>query len=205
MDAETLLYNLREEVSCPVCSTEVTCGNCDQKTSDASYCFQCCMFHCKECVVAHNKIRGSTNHRVLALREFQDKDYEDLLKRPKFCPKQRHQKEELKYFCKNCRTVVCQTCSSLEHSGHTLEHIEDKAKRQRTELKTLKITRRQNLQEKQNIVEEDKECVKVIERAKDIKTSVQRFAEKLIGAVEVRKEHINAAVENRVERNHLKV
>ena len=32
----------------------------------------------------------------------QYKDYEDVLKRPVFCAKQRHEKEELKNFCKNC-------------------------------------------------------------------------------------------------------
>ena len=36
------------------------------------------------------------DHRVLAIKEFQDQDYEDLLKRPVFCPSQGHQKEELK-------------------------------------------------------------------------------------------------------------
>ena len=92
-------------------------------------------------------MRSNTNHHVLTLREFQDKDYEDLLERPTF-----YQKEELKYFCKTCRAAVCQTCSSLEHSGHLLEHIEDEAMRQRTEVKTLMLLQRRNLQEKQNIV-----------------------------------------------------
>ena len=81
-------------------STQVTCGNCDQESSEASYCFQCCMFHCEDCVTAHNRMRSNANHRVLALREFQDKDYEDVLKRPAFCPKQRHQKEELNTFAR---------------------------------------------------------------------------------------------------------
>ena len=279
MDVETVLYNLREEVSCPVCSeiftdprqlsclhsfclcclkrwhqtsrnannrqdsvicpncraissvpessdledlptsfylkglvdvlaikesntTQVSCGNCDQKTSEASYCFQCCIFYCEECVIAHNKIRSNANHRVLALREFQDKDYEDLLKRPAFCPKQRHQKEELKYFCKNCKTAVCQSCSSLEHSGHALEHIEDEAERQKTEVKTLMTSQKRTLQDKQNIVGQfDRECAEVIQQGNAIKTSVQKFAEKLIRLIEAKKKHIIAAVENQIEKS----
>ena len=46
---------------------------------------------------------------------------------------------------------MCQTCSSLEHSGHALEHIEDGAKRQKNEIKTLIKTQRRNLQAKKGI------------------------------------------------------
>ena len=183
-------------------SAQVTCGNCDQKSSEASYCFLCCVFYCKECLTAHNKMRGNANHRSLALREFQDKDFEDVLRRPAFCPKQRHQKEELKYFCKNCQTAVCQSCSSLEHSGHALEHIEDEARRQKTEVKTLMKTQRQNLQKKENIVGQlDEDCAKVIQQGEDIKTSAQIFAEKLMRAIEANKEHIFAAVETQIEKS----
>ena len=277
MDVETLLYNLHEEVSCPVCSeiftdpkqlpclhsfcflclkrwhqatqnttnlqdsiicpncravstvpesgdlkdlptsfylkglvdvlaikksnsTQVTCGNCDQKSAEASYCFQCCVFYCKECATAHNKMRGNANHRSLALRDFEDKDFEDVLRRPAFCPKQRHQKEELKYFCKNCQTAVCPSCSSVEHSGHALEHIEDEARRQKNEAKNLMKTQRQNLQQKKNIVGHlDEDFAKVIQQGEDIRTSAQRFAEKLIRAIEANKEHIFAAVATQIE------
>ena len=44
-------------------------------------------------------MRNNKDHRVLAVKEFQDKDYEDVLKRPVFCSKQGHQKEQLKYVC----------------------------------------------------------------------------------------------------------
>ena len=132
MDIRTLFYNLREEVSCPMCSdlfkdprqlpclhsfclhclkhwyqtsggqnafscpncqalsrvpasgdlkdlptsfylngmidvlaikecntTQVTCGNCDKKSSEASYCFQCCMFYCEQCLIGHNMMRNN--------------------------------------------------------------------------------------------------------------------------------------------------
>ena len=192
MDIKTLLHNLREEVSCPVCTniykdpkhlpclhsfclqclkhwhrsshgrdtircpkcqavskvpdsgdlkdlptsfylnglidvlaikecktSQVGCGNCQKKSSESSYCFQCCMFWCEECLIAHNIIQSNKDHRVLALKDFQEKDYEDVLKRPLFCSKQRHEKEELKYFCKNCETAACQSCVLIHHPGLT--------------------------------------------------------------------------------------
>ena len=279
MDLQTLLYDLREEVSCPVCSliftdpkqlpclhsfclqciqkwfqtsqstinrqdtiicpscrgvsrvpasgdlkdlptsfflnclidilaikecnnTQVTCGNCDKKSSEASYCFQCCIIYCEECITAHNKMRSNKDHRALALKDFQDKDFEDLLKRPAFCPKQRHQNEQLKYFCKQCERAVCQTCSSLEHPGHALEHIEDEAKRQKNEIKALITTQRQNLQSKKDIVNQlDEDFAKVIQRGEDVKRDGQRFVEKVIAVIEAKKEIFFTAVENQTEKS----
>ena len=114
-------------------NTQVTCGNCDKKSSEASYCFQCCIFYCEECLLGHNIMRDKKEHRVLAVKEFQDRDYEDVLKRPVFCSRQGHQKEELKLFCKECDTAVCQTCVMLDHNGHKLSLIEEEAENQRLE------------------------------------------------------------------------
>ena len=75
-------------------SSQVICGNCEKKSSETSYCFHCCIFYCQECATGHNIMRSNKDHRVLALKDFQDKDYEDVLKRPVFWAKQRHEKED---------------------------------------------------------------------------------------------------------------
>ena len=183
-------------------NTQVTCGNCGEKSSEASYCFECCIFYCEECVTAHRKMRSSKNHRALALKEFNDKDFEDVLKRPTFCPKQRHQNEELKYYCKNCQMAVCQTCSSLEHSGHALEHIEDEAERQKTVIRTLMETQRQNLEAKKNIASELEEtCVKVLQKSEEMKTNIQLFVEKLKAVIDAKQERLFTAVERQTEKS----
>ena len=93
-------------------NTQVTCGNCDNKSSEASYCFQCCIFYCEECLIGDNIMREKKEHRVLAVKEFLDRDYEDVSKRPVFCSTQGHQKEELKLFCKECDTCLLYTSPS---------------------------------------------------------------------------------------------
>ena len=183
-------------------NTQVTCGNCGERSSESSYCFECYIFYCEDCVTAHKKMRSSKNHRALALKEFNDKDYEDILKRPAFCPKQRHQNEELRYYCKHCKTAVCQTCSSLEHSGHALEHIEDEAKRQKTVIRTLLKTQRQNLQLKKNIVSQlEESCVKVLQKSEDTKTDIQLFVKKLKAVIDAKQDRLFAAVENQAEKS----
>ena len=62
------------------CNTsKVTCGNCDEKHEEASYCFHCGKFWCQGCLNAHNILKENKEHRVLAVRDFKDKDFEDVL------------------------------------------------------------------------------------------------------------------------------
>ena len=275
MDIKTLLYNLREEVSCSVCSdiftdpkqlpclhsfclhclkqwhatshgrdtircpkcqavsrvpesgdlkdlptsfylnglidvlaikeckkSPVRCGNCDKKSSETSYCFQCCIFYCQECVTAHNIMRSNKDHRVLALKDFRDKDYEDVLKRPAFCHKQGHTKEELNFFCKNCETAVCQICVLLEHGGHTLSSIQEEAERQKIQMKSLVETQRNNLKAKKNIILQlDEDYAKLIQQGKDVKRNVQKLVENLIAVIEAKKQDIFSAVENQTSKS----
>ena len=275
MDIKTLLHNLREEVSCPVCtniytdpkhlpclhsfclqclkqwhrtshgrdtircpkcqavskvpesgdlkdlptsfylnglidvlaikeckSSQVRCGNCDKKSSESSYCFQCCVFWCEECVIGHNIIRSNKDHRVLALKDFQDKDYEDVMKRPAFCPKEDHNKEELKFFCTNCETSVCQTCVTLDHGGHNMKLIKEEAERQKIQTKSLIENQRRNLQAKMNAVSQlDEDCAKLIHQAEDVKRNVETFVDNLIAAIQAKKQNILSAVEKETNKS----
>jgi len=183
-------------------SSQVRCGNCEKKSSETSYCFHCCTFYCQECVTAHNIMRRNKDHRVLALKDFQDQDYEDVLKRPVFCAKQRHEKEELKFFCKNCETAVCQFCVLMDHPGHALEHIEDEAERQKIKMKSMIETQKRNLQAKMNTVSKlDQDYVKIIQRGEEVKRDVQRTVDNLIANIEVKKQTIFAAVEDQTKKS----
>ena len=181
-------------------NTQLTCGNCDKKSSEASYCFQCCIFYCEECLMFHSKMRDKTGHRALAVKEFQDKDFEDVLKRPVFCSRQGHQKEELKYYCKECETALCQTCVILDHGGHVLKLIEEEAETKRLEIKSVIETQRQNLEAKMNMVTHlDDDCAKVIQQSEVLIRDVQRFADNLINTIKAKMQNIITTVEGRTK------
>ena len=181
-------------------NTQLTCGNCDKKSSEASYCFQCCIFYCEECLMFHSKMRDKTGHRALAVREFQDKDFEDVLKRPVFCSRQGHQKEELKYYCKECETALCQTCVILDHGGHVLKLIEEEAETKRLEIKSVIESQRQNLEAKMNIVSQlDEDCAKVFQQSEVLKRDVQRFADHLIKTIQAKMQNIITTVEGQTK------
>ena len=195
------LNGLIDVLAIKECSkTQVKCGNCDQKTSVASYCFQCCIFYCEECLIGHNIMRDKKEHRVLAVKEFKDRDYQDVLKRPAFCSRQGHRKEELKLFCKECETAVCQTCVMLDHNGHKLTLIEEEAENQRLKVRTVIETQRHNLDEKMNVVAKlDEDYAKVIQQNENLKGKVQRFADGLIKTIQAKMQNVIDAMENQTK------
>ena len=138
----------------------------------------------------------------MAVKEFQDKDYEDVLKRPVFCSKERHQKEELKYYCKQCETALCQTCVTLNHGGHDLRLIEEEAENKTLEIKSLLQSQREGLDAKLNvIVQLDDDCAKVIQQSEIARRDIQRFADGLIKTIQAKMQNIITAVENQTKKS----
>ena len=147
-------------------------------------------------------MRDKKEHRVLAVKEFQDRDYQDVLKRPVFCSRQGHRKEELKLFCKECETAVCQTCVMLDHNGHKLTLIEEEAENQRLKVRAVIETQRHNVNEKMNVVAKlDEDYAKVIQQNENLKGDVQRFADALIKTIQAKMQNIIDEVENQTKKS----
>ena len=52
------INSLLDVLAIKECSTvNVKCRNCDKRSAQTSYCFQCCSFWCEECIVGHNIMR----------------------------------------------------------------------------------------------------------------------------------------------------
>ena len=183
-------------------TTQVKCGNCDKKRSEVSYCFQCCIFYCDQCVAAHNILRRNREHRVLALKEFQDQDLEDVLKRPVFCSRQDHQEEELKYYCKECDTTLCQTCFALDHGGHALKLIKEEAETQKLEIRSVIEMHRKKLEAKmKEVTQLDEDYAKMIQQNEIVKRDAQRFADNLIKSIQAKLQNIITSVENQTKKS----
>ena len=183
--------------------THVTCGNCDKKSSKTSYCFECCKFYCDECLIGHNIIRSYKDHRVLAVKDFQEKDYEVVVKRPVFCSRKGHEKEELKFFCKICpENSVCQTCVILDHAGHKVTLIHEEAEAQKIEIAGLIQTPRDNLHAKVKMVTQiDEEYAQLVQRSEDMLRDVDVFVDNLMRRLQEERQNIKSAVETETKKS----
>ena len=138
----------------------------------------------------------------MAVKEFQDKDYKDVLKRPVFCSKEGHEKKERRYYCKECETALCQTCVTLDHGGHVLKLIDDEAKNKTLEIKSILQTQREGLDAKLKVIAQlDEDCAKLIQQSEIARRDVQRFADGLIKTIQAKMKNIITAVENQTKKS----
>ena len=178
-------------------TTGVKCGNCDKRSANCFYCFQCCFFWCEDCITGHNIIRGNKEHRVLAIKDFQDPDIEDVLKRPAFCQNKRHENKALNFFCKDCKVAICNSCVVTLHDGHAKVLLEDGANEHRLRMESLIKSLNEKAEEKRNAITElNQSSIDVQVQAADVKSKVQTTADQMMAIIEVRKQDIFGAVDN---------
>ena len=169
----------------------VKCANCDKSSRHSSYCFQCCAFWCDECIIAHNLIKANKEHRVLALKDFEDQDIEDVLKRPAFCQQKHHEKEELKFFCKNCDVAICNLCVATIHDGHAKIVLEEAASERKIQVKSVIETQKKNIEHKKNVIADlERQCNHVEARGNAVKRDIHKFAENMIEVIETKKKEM---------------
>ena len=193
------INSLLDVLAIQECSTTgVKCGNCDKKSSHSLYCFQCCAFWCENCITAHNIIRANKDHRVLAIKDFQVQDIEDVLKRPAFCGKPGHEKKELEFFCKNCEEPICNSCFATIHGdGHVKILLEEAANERKAEAKSVIESQKEMVQQMRNKISQiDQNYATIQERVATVKRSVQQFAENILAVIEAKKQEIIHEVEN---------
>ena len=108
--------------------TNVTCGNCKRTSSNVHYCFECARFMCSECLNAHEIMRDAfEGHKVMPVKDFQDQDYEAVLKRQPFCTKRFHEKEMTRFYCLQCQCCVCHLCIVTDHKSHEVILLDEAA------------------------------------------------------------------------------
>ena len=183
------------------CSTTgVKCGNCDKRSKENHYCFQCCELWCGECITFHNRMKANKDHYALALEDFQDHDYENILKRPTFCAIPGHEKKEIEFFCNICEVAICNACALTNHDGHGKILLEQAANERKLRVKSAIESQRKRAQTKRSkITKLDESLSEVQEQAARVKRNVQEFADSIITTIEAKKQEIFDDVERRTK------
>ena len=195
------INSLLDVLAIKECSTTgVKCGNCDERTKQSHYCFQCSSFWCEECIGLHNKIKANKGHYALELEEFQDQDFENILKRPSFCGIQGHEKEKIKFFCKICEVAICNSCALLDHEGHAKMLLELAANERKLRLKSAIESQEKSVQAKKSQIEKLNESYnEVLEQAANVKGNVLGYADSIHAAIEAKKVEILDELERKTK------
>ena len=195
------INSLLDVLAIKECSTTgVKCGNCDERTKQSHYCFQCYAFWCEECIGLHNRIKANKDHYSLALEEFREQDFENILKRPSFCGIPGHGEKEMEFFCKICEVAICNACALLDHEGHAKMPLELAVNERKLRLKSAIDSQKKRAQAKKSQIEKLNEYYnEVQERAACVKRNVQEYADSVHAAIEAKKLEIFDDVERRTQ------
>ena len=195
------INSLLDVLAIKECSTTgVKCGNCDERTKQSYYCFQCYAFWCEECIGLHNRMKANKDHYSLALEEFREQDFENILKRPSFCGIPGHGKKEMEFFCKICEVAICNACALLDHEGHAKMPLELAVNERKLRLKSAIDSQKKRAQAKKSQIEKLNEYYnEVQERAACVKRNVQEYADSIHAAIEAKKLEIFDDVERRTQ------
>ena len=197
------INSLLDVLTIKECSTaNVKCGNCDKRSAQTLYCFQCCSFWCEECILAHNIIRTNKEHKTLALKDFQEQDFEAVLKRPAFCQKKHHEKEELKFFCKSCKVAICNTCAVTLHEGHGKMPLREATDARKIHINSVITSLKDKMEEKRRAIEQfNQKSMEVQAKVADVKSQVQTNVDQMIAIIEARKQDVFDAVEYQAKKS----
>ena len=195
------INSLLDVLAIKECSTtRVKCGNCDERTKQSHYCFQCYAFWCEECIGLHNRMKANKDHYALALEDFQDQDFENILKRPEFCAMPGHEKKEKEFFCKICEVAICNACALTDHDGHGKILLEVAANERKLKVVSAIESQKKRAQINRIKITKIDECHnEVQEQAARVKRNVQEFADSIIAAIEAKKLEIFDDVERRAK------
>ncbi|XP_068671283.1 E3 ubiquitin-protein ligase TRIM71-like [Montipora foliosa] len=180
------LNSLLDALPITECKTgAVKCENCDKTRQQSAYCFTCCSFWCDDCLSFHNGIKTNKEQHVLALKDFRDEDFENILKQPPFCAKH---KKKFKFFCQLCKTTICYSCAVTDHEGHAKIVLEDAAKERKLRIVRAVQFKKRKVQKKETrIATLGENCIQVQEEAARIKSDIQQFTDNLVAAIEAKK------------------
>ena len=101
--------------------TEVLCTFCTKgcRNSAVVFCCTCCKFLCKAGHDSHKRVPQLFRHSVVGMDRESSKLLPSLIK-PNlyFCSVPNHSKEELKFFCEECKHLICRDCILVLHKDH---------------------------------------------------------------------------------------
>ena len=145
-------------------------------------------------------MKANKDHYALALEDFQDQDFENILKRPEYCGMPGHEKKKIKLFCKICKVAICNACAFTDHDGHAKILLEQAANERKLRVKSALESQRKSAQTKRSkITKLDESLSEVQEQAARVKRNVQEFADSIITAIKTKKQEIFDDVERRTK------
>ena len=174
----------------------IICGNCDEKSSDVQYCFDCAKFMCLPCLNGHEIMIDYKGHKVIPVKDFQAEDYEALLKRKPFCSEQYHKREITRFFCLPCKSCVCQICIVEDHRNHEVISLDRAADNEKKNIMADAELTREKEKQLKDVIGKFEQTISLLEKnVETAKREVSQAAEQMIAKIREREREAITSLE----------
>lgn len=201
---EDLMFG--DNMLCPKCKINVdfNCSSsmllkdhicCKSEKENISYCFNCATDLCESCLIEHQYMKQFENHNVLSLNKENASDINSGTSSSLVCCL--HKSEILRYYCKTCRTLICEQCATSDHpkETHDYDYVEQDLKIKLKQEFTKKTEAKVNqLKVMDKLVEI--QCAQLQEQFSKIQTDVKDAFCFFYSVIEDRKEHLLKELEH---------
>ncbi|XP_066932669.1 uncharacterized protein [Clytia hemisphaerica] len=166
------------------------CQDCVAESPASNHCETCVLSLCKKCTEYHQSCVRFVGHKIIDIQNVTKK----MCSPKRYCPKHN---ELLKYFCEQCKVVVCTDCMvSVEHKQHNISLVSETTAKAKEELKQKlekmkdkKQTMDDCLQQAKvfykDVIDEDKVNVELIKKTfNEVRNILAEKEEQLIAQVQ---------------------
>jgi len=178
-----IAQNIIEKLKTSARGNQPCCHDCANGIPATNHCKNCVLNLCKDCTNYHQRCVRFVGHCIVAVSTVSQESVNQV----RYCAKH---KELLKYFCENCKVVVCNDCMiSNQHKEHSISLLAEATTKAKNVL-TKKLKKAdlfcndllnnmydgRDFQEK--IIEADKKSVALIKQAfNEIRKNIARREE----------------------------
>ncbi|KAL3890395.1 hypothetical protein ACJMK2_002677 [Sinanodonta woodiana] len=112
-------------------SDNFSCDICGPKIVAIRRCLECEENLCSSCCNVHEKSKASRHHKIRDLRTL-DSETKGKIRQRVFC--EQHPEDEIRFFCRECKVLICLLCKVDNHPNHTTANVDAAAAELRTTL-----------------------------------------------------------------------
>ena len=172
---------------------ELRCSKCDlNKGPEIYYFFEDGNFQCGDCLL--NTI--SKGHKATVVKDFQNEDYETMLNPKSFCTVKYHERKLMEYYCRSCKTCICQSCINTDHQNHKIDLLDNVCDEEKSNLLTSAKLAKEKQKAYEDVIQQFELAAAELEaNIAAAKEEVSEAAEQMIAAIQERQREANDALD----------
>ena len=194
----TEVYSLLKKISG---SGDVSCDNCEKKTSASGYCKKCGLFYCQGCLDHHQKLKLTSDHEIVTMNEVVNSAYQLPAVKSGVSMKCSNHDKPLDIYCETCEELVCQHCTVRIHKHHTYDVLTDAYQKhiQALETGTVQPLKEEVTRISEALAELMKRRDQVFQQGEEVKGEIRMSIQDVIKQLHEMEKQLNEKVEKAVE------